>query len=140
MLAWGMLAAPVWLVMIVVALAFILLLTFARVFTARNFSIDRQLLRAVAGSYPNGFRYILAEFKKIREDLQEDETDVSPERSYLYSTGQSLLLLSLAISAYCIYKRIDLLKLPESAYVGATVIAVAALLMSWIADRRKKRI
>ena len=139
MLAWALLGFPVWVVMILVALSFLLLLTFVRAFTARNFSLDRQLLRTVAGSYPNGYRYIKAEFNKIKSDIDDEEPDVGVERSYLYSTAQTLLLLVIAIASYLMYEWVDVLQLSESAYAGALVVVVASLLMAWGADRRKER-
>jgi hypothetical protein len=140
MLAWGLLGFPVWVVMILVSLSFLLLLTFVRAFTARNFSLDRQLLRTVAGSYPNGFRYIRIEFEKIKKDIEdEEEPDVGTERSYVYSAAQTLLLLVIAIASYLTYKGVDVFKLSESAYAGALVVVAASLLMAWSADRRKER-
>ncbi|QAU47338.1 hypothetical protein [Bradyrhizobium guangzhouense] len=140
MLAWAIIAAPVWLTMIVVALLFLLLLTVVRALTAINFSIDRQLLRMVARSYPNGFRYLQVEFNKLKCEMDDDEGDVGSEWSYVFSTIHMVLLCVIAATLYCLYSGINVLSLPQYAYAGAIVLTLAAFALAWLADRRRGRI
>ncbi len=138
MISWAIIAAPVWLIMILVALLFLLFLTVVRALTAINFSVDRQLLRMVARSYPNGFRYLQTEFNKLEREMEEEEDDAKAEWSYLFRMMHLFLLLVIAVTLYCIYAKINILSLPEYAYAGAGVVVVAAFLLAWLADRRSE--
>jgi len=136
MLIWGIVGAPFWIVGICLALVFILFITIARAFTARNFTVDRRVLRNVIRFYPDGFRMLKSDYAKI-DTILDDEHDAPPEVSYVFSTIQTICLLLIFSLLWCLYRNIEILSISPNIFLGAAIIVALAIFMAFSYDKRR---